>query len=162
MERTTDVMQRAAYAGLAAADESVEGAAAVGPKKPGKHPALGKFKGAARKLQVGNAMDKAHKVQVEQMCCGCQPIEPKSLLRAGWDAWIMCTIAWVVTVIPVRCVARCPASPWPPRAGALCCFARLYLCACALVAHLLPSLRTGCACWACMPSRMRSWRRSSI
>ncbi len=38
----------------------------------------------------------------EHRCCGCPPIEPNSTMRKGWDAWILGTIAWVMTVIPVR------------------------------------------------------------
>lgn len=38
----------------------------------------------------------------ELRCCGCPPIEPNSTMRKGWDAWILGTIAWVMTVIPVR------------------------------------------------------------
>lgn len=42
----------------------------------------------------------------EHLCCGCSPIEPNGTIRKGWDAWILGTIAWVMTVIPVRCVRR--------------------------------------------------------
>ena len=40
----------------------------------------------------------------DRLWCGCPPIEPNSTIRKGWDAWILGTIAWVLAVIPVRCV----------------------------------------------------------
>ena len=42
----------------------------------------------------------------DHLCCGCLPIEPNGTIRKGWDAWILGTIAWVMMVIPVRCVRR--------------------------------------------------------
>ena len=40
----------------------------------------------------------------DRLWCGGPPIEPNGTIRKGWDAWILGTVAWVLAVIPVRCV----------------------------------------------------------